>query len=460
MIRVAVVVDEDVVVVRVVVDHAVAEAGQRVPERGEAALPAREQGRPARIGHGVGVGGDHREAAPRPPTGTGDGRPDGRSRRAPAAVRPRTRPRSTSRAGERSAGGTVASGRPGSHVRTPDQERRPGRVRADGPQVAAVRRRNGQLARDAGRGEPAPSRRAGARGRPDPRSRSRPSGRTGPRRPPRRPSCGRARSAGAQAAGDPPALGEDRARPASGSTVGRVSTAPTSSLTGASLSDAIGRPRRRSGSGEPEIDEAVAEPAADLGQQVGVVGDRPGELHRQRRGAVRDRERGGRRASRPVAPGRGIWIVSMARISRSGAAPPKRTWSTWPGRLSICEVGASDAIATRSRASSGRAGSSSASGRPAAIAADEALRLDVGRDRVGRRDRRQGGRGCRRGGPVPRRAAARPAARRAAPRPDPRPRGPRARPRRRPPMRGSAGRDGSTGPAPTCRRRHDPDRLA
>ena len=149
----------------------------------------------------------------RPPTGTGDGRPDGRSRPAPAAVRPRTRPRSTRRAGERSAGGTVASGRPGSQVRSRTRSGGPAGSGRDGQQVAAVRRRDGELARDAGRGEPAPSRRAGARGRPDPRSRSRPSGRTGPRHPPRRPSCGRARSAGARRV---PAIPQPSARIARG----------------------------------------------------------------------------------------------------------------------------------------------------------------------------------------------------------------------------------------------------
>ena len=51
------------------------------------------------------------------------------------------------------------------------------------------------------------------------------------------------------------------------------------------------RPTARQALGELQVDEAVAEPATDLGQQLRVVGDAAAQLHRQ--------------ARRPPAPGRG-----------------------------------------------------------------------------------------------------------------------------------------------------------
>ena len=216
VIRVAVVVDEDVVVVRVVVDHAVAKVGQRALERGEAALPGSRAGPPGDGRPRRRRGRRSPTGRVRPPTGTGDGRPDGRSRRAPAAVRPRTRPRSTSRARERSAGGTVASGRPGSQVRSRTRSGRPGRVRA----WRTAASRPSDVGTGSWHGTPAAASRAIAACWSSRKAgssvafeifrtyRSSPSVATAQLR-------SRSLGRGRRVPCDPPALGEDRARPAS-----------------------------------------------------------------------------------------------------------------------------------------------------------------------------------------------------------------------------------------------------
>src|SRR4051812_45554901 len=71
-------------------------------------------------------------------------------------------------------------------------------------------------------------------------------------------------------------------------------------------------------------------------------------------------------------------MVSIARMSRSGAAPPNRTWRTWSGWLSTCDVGRSEAIATRARASSGSAGSSSRSAKEPADAPSGSVYVGIG----------------------------------------------------------------------------------
>ena len=72
-----------------------------------------------------------------------------------------------------------------------------------------------------------------------------------------------------------------------------------SSRSGGSAATPDGRPS--SGAGEVDLDEPVTEPPADLGQQLGVVGDAAPELHRQ-----------GRAATRP-----GTWITTRVSPGRS-----------------------------------------------------------------------------------------------------------------------------------------------
>ena len=108
-----------------------------------------------------------------------------------------------------------------------------------------------------------------------------------------------------------------------------------------------------------ELDEPLAEPAPDLGDQLGVVGDGP-ELHRQA-GASGDVDVD----QHAALPGRDRTTSRNARIassSRSPEAPKNRTCSTLPAAASVGRVGASARSAARARASSGNAGSSSTSG--------------------------------------------------------------------------------------------------
>ena len=89
VIRVDVHVDEDVVVVRVVVDDPVAQSRHRRRASGsEPALPGQRAAPPGGLGHGVGVRRDHLRGRARPPTGRRDGRPGGPSRRAPGRSGP------------------------------------------------------------------------------------------------------------------------------------------------------------------------------------------------------------------------------------------------------------------------------------------------------------------------------------------------------------------------------------
>ena len=58
-------------------------------------------------------------------------------------------------------------------------------------------------------------------------------------------------------------------------------------------------PRRASGAGEPQFDQAVAQPAPHLGEELGVVGHSATELHLAAAGARHVDDHPGR--ARPVA---------------------------------------------------------------------------------------------------------------------------------------------------------------
>ena len=223
------------------------EAGQHLGKRGESPLPGGEQRGPRGSVTAGAWASMTAEALLRGPLERAMGGRMIEPVRGPSAVRPMTRPRSRRSAGERSAGAMVASGRPGSQVST--------RARAaDGPgpdartvRLAAVPRRHGELARIAGRGEPRHRGVLELEEGTDPRSRSRPSGRTGPRRPPRPPSCGRARSGGRAGCPRSPSPRRGSCRPAPGRRSGASARRRRARLTGARLSDAIGAATRRNG---------------------------------------------------------------------------------------------------------------------------------------------------------------------------------------------------------------------
>ena len=379
-------------VVRVVVDHAVAEAAAATSASGarRAARPA-SRAAAARIGHRGGMGRDRRRGRARPPTGTADGRPDGRSRRARRGG-PAHDPAEIDEQGRRTVRGRDRRQRPAGQPRQePDEERRPGRVRAR---------------RTAARGRPASGRGAGTGRRPR---------RAGPSR-----ACWSSRKAGSSVAfetfrtkrstpstataqlrsrslgrarrvpGDPPALGEDRARPASDRRSGASARPRRDRSRAQAYRTRSGRPRSRNGSGEP---------AGRRGPRRPGGGPRPGARRRRRPsgassiGSVAAPFGPGTWRTTRVPPGRSRSRdrnVSIARTSRSGAAPPKRTWSTWSGlALDLGGRRLPRRSATRSRASSGQGRLVVRLGAAGRDRRGQALRLDVGRDRLGRGDRGQ-----------------------------------------------------------------------
>ena len=263
----AVVGDEDVVVVRVVVDHAVPERRQRSrPAAARRVRPAREQRGPSGSVDRRGVGGDDRRGPPRPTTGTRDGPPDGRSRARARAVRPITRPEVARaapaigpRAGSSPAAGRAATSGAGRGPVVPARRRR----RSSRPSVATGRdagterrpRRDGAIAR------------AGTRGRRGPRSRST-IFRTNRSSPSTATAKLRSRSLGSGRSSPSIAQcrSEDCARRARRRSTGRVRTAPTSSLTADSVRGL-----------------ASAERAGRRGPRRAGDGPRPGARRRRRR---------------------------------------------------------------------------------------------------------------------------------------------------------------------------------
>ena len=130
----------------------------------------------------------------------------------------------------------------------------------------------------------------------------------------------------------------------------------------------------------------LAESAADLGEQLGVVGDAAAKLHRQRR-AARAPARGRRRGSRRAARGAAAWNASIA-STHGGPSPrrAKRTWRTCVRRRprpAATAPAAAAAAAARASSGSGRLLVGSSPTRP------RSRRLGVGRDGLRRRDRRQ-----------------------------------------------------------------------
>ena len=342
------------------------------------------------------------------------------------AVRPMTRPRSIEERRSSGPSGAIVRERPARAARSGAG---PGAAAGRGPER---RRARGRRASARGAGTGRRPRRAGAiaacwSSRNDGSSVAFETFRTYRSSPSTATAQFRSRSlgSGAQGARDPPAPRRGSRPAAVASRVGRVRTAPTSSLTEASLSDAIGAATRRHGSAEPEVDEAVAEPAPDLGEQVGVVGDRPGQLHRQR-----SRRRSARNVEDDARPARSLPEEGPDRLHRQDQPVRRRATEADVEDL------AGPALELRRRRLATpwrrRARASSGSGRLVVgvgtarppIADTKALGLDVGRDRVGRGDRGQAPRRGRRqhrrrlGRRVaPRRGAATRAARPGGPRP-------------------------------------------
>ena len=119
--------------------------------------------------------------------------------RGPRAARPITRPEvrgaSSGRSARPAGRWPAAAGQP---RQEPGEQRRAVGVADVDDDVAGRRARDGELARNAGGGEPRQRRVLEVQERADPRSRSRSSGRTDRRRRSRRRSCDRARSAAAR----------------------------------------------------------------------------------------------------------------------------------------------------------------------------------------------------------------------------------------------------------------------